>query len=97
MVLHISHATYFRKTSGPALIAMLHLLISNGRRHLEILRFLGRHPMSVGFDGMAWVSLEDHYVSTIYHQQPHMYHKEGETYWRDVLFMGEDLHTFCST
>ena len=64
---------------------------------MENLRFFGRHPMGVGFDGMAWVSLEDHYVSAIYQQQPHMYHEEGETHWEDVSFGGEDIHTFCST
>lgn len=56
MVLHISHAACFRKTCGPTLVAMLHLMPSNGKSHLESLRFLGRHPMGVGFDGMAWVS-----------------------------------------
>lgn len=64
--LHTSHAAYFRKTSGSALISMLHLLISNGRSHLESLSSLGRHPIGVGFNGIAWVSLEDHYVSAMY-------------------------------
>ena len=53
--------------------------------------------MGVGFDGMDWISLEDHYVSAIYQQQPHMYHKGGEAHWKDVTFGGEDPHNFCST
>ena len=67
VVSHTSHISCFRKTNGLALISMLHHLLSNGRSHLESLSFLGRHPMGVGFDGMAWVSLEYHYVSAIYH------------------------------
>ena len=49
------------------------------------------------FDGVAWVSLEDHYISAIYQQQPHMYQDEGGTHWVDVPFGRRNLHCFCSS
>ena len=48
------------------------------------------------FDGVAWVSLEDHFISAIYQQQPNMYYEEGETHWVDVPFGRGDLHSFAA-
>ena len=74
MILHIIQAAYFRKNKGQTLIAMLYIFPSSERTHLGGLSSSRRHFMGVGFDGVDWVFLEDRYMSTIYQQQPHIYH-----------------------
>ena len=62
MILHITHAACFRKKSGQTLVAILYIFPSNERTQLGGLSSLRRHLMGVGFDGVAWVFLEDYYI-----------------------------------
>ena len=66
VILPTFHVVCFKRNNGHPMIAKLHLFPSCGRIYLESLNFWRRHFMVYMFDGVAWVSLEDHYVSAIY-------------------------------
>ena len=68
MILPTLHDVYFRGNNGQPMIAKLHLFPSCGRSYLESLEFWRRHFMVYMIDGVAWVSLEDHFISAIYQQ-----------------------------
>ena len=62
MILPTFHVACFRRNNGQPMISKLHLFPSCGRSYLESLNFWRRNFMVYMLDGVAWVSLEDHYV-----------------------------------